>query len=199
MGTVAITDSTLWGNASTQGGAIDNPTISAAVRIGGSIIGGSGSGGNCDVPQIGPFIDGGYNLTDRGGDCGLNGPTDLTNTDPGLDPGGLRDNGSPTPTIALLSTSPAIAAGSCSLQAASGTTITTDQRGQPRPADGAVGCDIGAYQSSAAAQTVDTTDGAPPTATPELGSGELLATGLVPLAATLLYRRRARALRRHQP
>lgn len=30
----------------------------------------------------------------------------------------------------------------------------------------------------------------PPSATPELGSGELLATGLVPLALALLYRRR---------
>ena len=29
-----------------------------------------------------------------------------------------------------------------------------------------------------------------PTATPELGSGELLATGLLPIAGLLLYRRR---------
>jgi len=32
--------------------------------------------------------------------------------------------------------------------------------------------------------------GPPPSATPELGSGELLATGLLPIGAILLYRRR---------
>ena len=32
--------------------------------------------------------------------------------------------------------------------------------------------------------------GGDPTATPELGSGELLATGLLPIGAVLLYRRR---------
>jgi len=66
--------------------------------------------------------------------------------DPQLGP--LRDNGGPTPTMALSADSPAIDAG-----AALG--LATDQRGQPRPSDFAAiantgdGSDIGAYERQA--------------------------------------------------
>ncbi|RYX81418.1 CSLREA domain-containing protein [bacterium] len=54
----------------------------------------------------------------------------------GLDPIGLKDNGGPTPTVALLPTSRAINVGK--------TTLTSDQRGLPR-----VGTpDIGAYENA---------------------------------------------------
>ena len=58
----------------------------------------------------------------------------------------LGNNGGPTPTMALLSGSPAIGAG------ASINGITTDQRGFARPASGP---DIGAYQSEAIVTVTD--------------------------------------------
>jgi hypothetical protein len=97
------------------------------------------SGGNCRNDAT--LIDQGYNL-ESGTDCGFTGTGDLQNTDPQLDPNGLQNNGGPTPTIALLSTSPAIdhiPASNCP---------ATDQRGMTRPDDGETTCDIGAYESN---------------------------------------------------
>ncbi|BCM88799.1 hypothetical protein IAD21_00641 [Abditibacteriota bacterium] len=59
-----------------------------------------------------------------------------TTTQAGLDPAGLQDNGGPTPTIALVPTSPAINMGA--------TALTTDQRGVLRPIGSA--SDIGAFE-----------------------------------------------------
>jgi hypothetical protein len=56
----------------------------------------------------------------------LNGPGDIRNTNPQLDPAGLANNGGPTMTIALQSTSPAIDGGDDNLAA------VIDQRGYPR-------------------------------------------------------------------
>ena len=86
----------------------------------------------------------GYNLSDDNGGGFLTGTGDLTNTNPGLDPAGLKDNGGPTPTIALVGGSPAIDAGNSNL--------TTDQRGFKRPydiptvANASNGADIGAFE-----------------------------------------------------
>jgi hypothetical protein len=55
----------------------------------------------------------------------------------GLDPEGLRDNGGPTATVALVTGSSALGAGQ--------TTLATDQRGTPRSKTS--GSDVGAYQS----------------------------------------------------
>jgi len=93
----------------------------------------------------------GYNLTGVGTGCPYI-STDLRNDDPQLDP--LWDNGGPPDgsgsaphTYALLSGSPALDAipertNGC------GNTYTRDQRGAPRPINGA--CDIGAYEAGAA-------------------------------------------------
>ena len=85
----------------------------------------------------------GHNLSKDavGGDGGtgpgglLNQPTDKRNTDPKFD-GGLRDNGGPTATIALQSTSPAVNAGD------QNSAPTRDQRGFVRAGT----ADIGAFE-----------------------------------------------------
>jgi hypothetical protein len=70
-------------------------------------------------------------------------PTSRTNTDPRLDPLGLSDNGGPTKTIALQTTSPAVNAIPPSVNGC-GTEINTDQRGVNRPQGPA--CDVGAFE-----------------------------------------------------
>src|SRR5262249_3448018 len=86
---------------------------------------------------FGPVIDGGHNIQFPGGSCG---PT-ITTADPRLLP--LANNGGATPTMALLSGSPAIGAGdkaTCQNDPVS----RLDQRGYPRTK-----CDIGAFESAA--------------------------------------------------
>ncbi|MBI1297963.1 CSLREA domain-containing protein [bacterium] len=100
---------------------------------------GSGDGPDC----LGTVVSDGHNVVGNLGSCN---PTGLTNLDQynrsaWLAP--LADNGGPTPTHALLPQSPALNAGSCT--AIDGTSITEDQRGEPRPQG--EGCDIGAYES----------------------------------------------------
>jgi hypothetical protein len=74
---------------------------------------------------------------DNGGNF-LTGSGDQPNTDSRLDTAGLRDNGGPTQTIALLPDSPSLNAGDSALAP------STDQRGVARPQNGAV--DIGAME-----------------------------------------------------
>jgi predicted outer membrane repeat protein len=72
--------------------------------------------------------------------------------DPKLDPEFLKDNGGPTPTIALLAGSPAIDqinAGHC--LDLSGKPLTIDQRDASRPFPSGGLCDIGAYEFGATA------------------------------------------------
>jgi hypothetical protein len=97
--------------------------------------------GNCG--GSGTITSLGHNLSDAG--CVGAGPGDLNNTPAGLDPGGLKNNGGPTQTVALLATSPAvndIPLSDC--RDVSGSPVATDQRGVLRP-QGA-GCDIGAFE-----------------------------------------------------
>jgi len=75
----------------------------------------------------------GFNLADDDS-CALNMSSDYPNTDPLLEP--LADNGGPTLTHMLMSTSPAINHGAC--------TTPYDQRGVPRPYG--VNCDIGSVE-----------------------------------------------------
>ena len=97
-----------------------------------------GPGKNCDESVQ---VSLGHNL-DSGKTCALNGPGDLSNTDPRLEPlrakAALPNHGGFTPTLALLPGSPAIDAGDDAVCPA------TDQRGVARPQGAA--CDIGAYE-----------------------------------------------------
>lgn len=106
-----------------------------------SLVAGQSGGPNCF--GLAASSDGGYNLDD-GTSCGFSSANhSLSNTNPMLDPAGLKDNGGPTQTIALLLGSPPIDAIPPGVNGC-GTTITSDQRSVNRPQD--AGCDIGAFE-----------------------------------------------------
>jgi hypothetical protein len=90
----------------------------------------SGSPSNC----AGTIVSNGFNL-ETGTDCGFTQPGDQQSADPRLV--GLANNGGPTDTQAIPSSSPAVDAGGP-------TCPTTDQRGTTRPQGAA--CDVGAFE-----------------------------------------------------
>lgn len=114
-----------------EGGGIQN--FGGDVLIGNTIIA-RNHGGDCR----GGVISNGHNL-DSDGTCWF-GPDDISREDPNID-SGLRNNGGPTLTHALLPGSPAIDAGALEGCPAS------DQRGAIRPKT--VACDIGAFEFGA--------------------------------------------------
>ena len=154
-GTVTLVACTVSGNTTTAaGGGVYNGGLGAnKATLNDTIVAGNtgvGTGasdiaisGNNGVPVVGS-----YNLIGTGGTGGLvngtNGNIVLTSlTNLGLT--SLGDFGGPTETMALLSTSAGIAAGSQALEVDSqGHPLLADQRGMPfdKPAP-----DIGAYQS----------------------------------------------------
>jgi hypothetical protein len=180
-GTLTVTNSTFAGNSGSYGGGIENQhaltvtncTIAdnSAVNGGGILSFGTAILNNTVVALntgaigdlSGTFASSSaYNLIGTGGSAGLinavNG-NQVGVANPGLAPG-LAGNGGPTETIALLTGSPAIDAGSNALAVdpTTGQPLEYDQRGPgfPRIADGTV--DIGAfeYPSSAVSLVVVT-------------------------------------------
>jgi predicted outer membrane repeat protein len=120
------------------------------------------SPGKTSVPSVsvpdlaGSVVSLGYNVIGDGtGSSGLanwvNGDQVGTGTKPlAAHLGALEDNGGPTPTCAELFGSPALGKGDPSLAG------STDQRGQPRPAQGV---DVGAFQHQGAATLTVTSSG----------------------------------------
>jgi CSLREA domain-containing protein len=143
--TLTVTNSTFSGDSAGAGGSIYNNA--SIVTITNSVLAGS-SGGNCAAVDE-TITNGGYNISDDatcgfGTSTGANGKTIGDSVNPLLAPAGLQNNGGPTQTIALQAGSPAIAAvplAQC--------TVTTDQRGDPRPGVGYNACDVGAYEFAA--------------------------------------------------
>jgi hypothetical protein len=139
--TVNLVSTTMSGNS---GGMRQNAmpdTTKAIINLQNSII--ASTGANFTVNQGGVYVSQGYNLSNQNDVAILNGTGDRNNTNPML--GQLQDNGGSTPTHALLPGSPAIDKGN--------TSLTTDQRGFPRPIDdpasvngGGNNSDIGAYE-----------------------------------------------------
>jgi CSLREA domain-containing protein len=185
---LTLTNSTVSGNTSSSGGGIcframansyltlTNSTVSGNIAT-------EGSGGGIRsrsltlantivadnvVDNCSDSVESlGYNLTDDDS-CGLTAPSDLVVSDAMLGP--LADNGGPTETHALLPGSPAIDAGSVDCPPPD-----TDQRGVTRPQGAS--CDIGAVEYL-----------------PEPHRTSTMIAGAAFLG--LLYRRRARGLRR---
>jgi hypothetical protein len=171
-GTVTLTNSTVSGNTASNGGGI-RVARSGTTNLTNTIV------ADNDVDNCSGGISSlGHNLTDDAS-CAFTAPGDLVVADAMLGP--LQDNGGPTETHALLhgdsSTlgSPAIDAGD------NANCPATDQRGEARPFDGdyngASDCDIGAVEY-----------------VPEPHRTSTMIAGAALLA--LLYRRRARGLRR---
>jgi hypothetical protein len=148
--TATVTNSTFSGNS---GGNIhnnDGGQPGAVITVKNTLLANSSSG-NCANQVFGTFISDGYNLSDDAS-CSsfFTGTGDLNNTPAGLDPSGLKYNGGPTQTIAILPSSaafnviPLSPTNYCTDVA--GNPVTTDQRGSSRPQVSA--CDIGAFEYS---------------------------------------------------
>jgi len=169
-GGATVSNSTFSDNHAFNGGAIDNghdggnggpvQVMSSTFSANSSVAGGgaitslnatlfsntilANNGDNCS----GFVSDGGHNIDD-GTTCGFSAAHgSLSNTNPGLSPVGLANNGGPTGTIALQSSSAAINAGNQA--ACAGPPVNNlDQRGAVRPGAGAINCSIGAYEFNA--------------------------------------------------
>jgi CSLREA domain-containing protein len=135
---VLISNSTFWGNTNGPNGS---GALSGGIFIAASILA-DNIGGNCDFSLFGDHNISNDATCGFGASTGANGRQLGDSIDPQLDPNGLLGNGGPTKTIALQMTSPAIGA----IPAGSANCPGTDQRGEPRPAAGQTGCDIGAFE-----------------------------------------------------
>ncbi len=121
--------------------------LTQTITVANSIIANSTAGENCyinlaDLVSI-TIVSQGYNLSNDGL-CPFNQPTDMNAVPPILGP--LANNGGSTLTHLPLASSPAIDAIPPGINGC-GTTLTTDQRGAPRPINGK--CDIGAVEAGA--------------------------------------------------
>ncbi len=140
-----LTNSTIAGNAAAgQGGGVSNTTTFNATNT--IIADNTATGGSPDCYGNLTGIGGGSNLVESTSGCSLGGVAtgNVTGQDPAL--GSLQDNGGPTSTRALGTTSPAINAGSAT------NCPGADQRGVTRPQGNA--CDIGAFELGAPQNTV---------------------------------------------
>lgn len=141
-GTVRLFQCTLSGNRAFQGGGVYLNVAGASAQDC-LIAGNMGRNGYPDIRGV--FTSGGSNLIGDGTDDYTSGFADGVGHDQvgtqaaPINPllGQLQNNGGPTPTLALLSGSPAI-------QAGFSTHLPLDQRGAPRPQPRA---DVGAYQA----------------------------------------------------
>ena len=163
-GTVTVTNCTLSSNSASFafGGGIYN-NGGGSVNVKSCIIALNTSGGGQGPDVFGAVTSGGFNLIGKNDGAAENFPpgnpnvhddivgTSASPIDPKLDPNGLRKNGGPTETIALLPGSPAIDKGTSNGLTGS---LTTDQRGtgSPRTRDypsvtnATNGTDIGAFE-----------------------------------------------------
>ncbi len=166
-GALTVRNCTFSNNSATDGAGVANSNFGGTLNVSGSIFANEPSGGNCAAAG-GAIVDGNYNISDDS-TCGFTatgaqGQTLGDNVDPLLDTNGLQDNGGPTKTIALQSTSPAIDAIPVAKCPA------FDQRGTHRPDREDIGalhpaCDVGAFESGNVLATATATATATPAPT----------------------------------
>jgi predicted outer membrane repeat protein len=156
QGTATLTNVTISGNlASTDAGGIYQYAAAAnqTIILTNTLVANGASGANCEVgvSSKAPITSNGFNLSSDG-TCSpyFTPPSDLNGGNPNLGP--LANNGGPTLTRMPQPLSDAIDSIPMGTNGC-GTTLTTDQRGQPRPFGPA--CDIGSVEY-----------GTTPTATP---------------------------------
>jgi len=147
---------TLYGNSSSAGGGIwVDPQASGHLMLSSNLIAANRASAGPDIEGV--LISGGYNLVENAaGAPGLNASTDRQVALADLKIAAmLGNNGGPTQTVLLLQGSLAIDVVPQQLCNLTFTdindhkvTITTDQRGEPRPDGSENACDIGAYESS---------------------------------------------------
>jgi CSLREA domain-containing protein len=144
QGTSTLNNLTIASNQAGQGGGVNNASA-GAFSFYNTILAGNSAAAAPDCS--GMLTSQGYNLVQDLGGCTLSGAQIGNLTDKSADLGPLQYNEGPTPTMALLPTSPAIDAGN---PAAPGSDTdkfacaAKDQRGVDRP-QGLV-CDIGAFE-----------------------------------------------------
>ena len=147
-GKLNVTYSTFSGNdAELVGGGIQNANAERSIVTLSNTVLATSANGNlnnvCSSGQCrGRIVDGGYNISDDAS-FRFSTQTSKGNTNPRLDPNGLRYKGGPTRTIALQTTSPALnsiprGTNGC------GTITKSDQRGVKRPQGKR--CDAGAFE-----------------------------------------------------
>ena len=139
-GAMDVTHSTFAGNSTEGGTGAAVTALANTLTLKASIL--ANAPENCSFVG-GLLLSGGHNLS-TDATCSLTGTADLTNAAAGLDPAGLQDNGGPTGTIGLLSTSAAIDHIPTPCTDIDGDPIATDQRGVTRPRG--AGCDVGAFE-----------------------------------------------------
>ena len=142
-GVLTVTNATFWGNSGNEGGAIQSSSGTAAIKN--TLLSQSYQAQGFPAASCyGTISSQGYNLSDDSS-CQLSATGDLSSTPAGIDPNGLQNNGGPTQTVALLSTSAAVDAIPLSYCTdTNGNPIATDQRGITRPQGSA--CDMGAFE-----------------------------------------------------
>lgn len=142
LNNVTIAGNTVLATSDPEGGGLYVGSGGAKAEVGNTIIYGNVDGNGAPNDCDGQITSLGYNLVGDLTGCTLNGASnEITGQDPLLGP--LQDNGGETPTIALLSGSPAIDGGNpAPLASSKAACRTTDQRGVTRSAP----CDIGAYE-----------------------------------------------------
>jgi hypothetical protein len=124
---------------------VDNYWGGESMTLQNTVVGSSGSGGNCFTSDGGTITSDGYNLSSDN-TCNFTNTGDMNNTRPMI--GKLGNYGGPTQTVRLLLGSPAIDAGNPNgCTDGNGNLLKTDQRGYPRPGrKDTGGCDIGAFE-----------------------------------------------------
>jgi predicted outer membrane repeat protein len=146
-----LTNDTFWENNAAAGGAL-SAVFGSVTKYKATLFQTGSTGPNCAPNSSSVLQDIGFNISNDSSCPFAMGTSHVES--PGLDTGGLKNNGGPTQTVALLSNS--FARGldtNCTDQEAIPETVATDQRLFGRP-DSPTSCDSGAYEFTGVAPIV---------------------------------------------